>query len=135
MILYALSRLPFDRFRISEADLAMERAADSCSTTFKQAFTSKSSRSVSACRSTFMREFKRRFQISPAKYLMLQRVEVAATRLDTSEDSIETIAALTGFYDRYHFTKVFKRLRGCTPVGPPQETRQSEPRARPPARK
>ena len=82
---------------------------------------------VGMSRSTFMREFKRRFNITPAKYLTLQRVDMAASLLGASDESIEEVAALTGFYDRYHLTKAFKRLRGCTPVAHRKQVQSREP--------
>lgn len=49
-------------------------------------------------------------------YVRRQRVEKACQLLHASEDSIEHIAEETGFYDRHHFTRVFKGLRGVGPA-------------------
>ena len=45
-----------------------------------------------------------------------QRVERACVLLHATGNSIEQIAEATGFCDRYHFTRVFTRLRGVSPA-------------------
>ena len=64
----------------------------------------------------FIRIFKEVYGLTPYRYLTLQRCEQVAIRLEQSELSIEQIAEETGFCDRYHLTKVFRKIRGLSPA-------------------
>ena len=54
--------------------------------------------------------------MSPKKYLLNQRMEHARRLLIHSTDSIEEIAAQTGYADRFHFSKVFRRFYDIPPA-------------------
>ncbi|MCZ7648761.1 MAG: AraC family transcriptional regulator [Planctomycetota bacterium] len=64
----------------------------------------------------FIRLFRRFTGQSPAQYVIDARVKRAAQELFFSEDSIETVAARTGFRDRFYFTRVFARRMGLAPA-------------------
>lgn len=64
----------------------------------------------------FIRIFKHEMRMSPQRYLLMKRIERAQTLLLHTGETIETIAASTGFADRYHFSKAFKRILNITPV-------------------
>ncbi|MEI8139680.1 MAG: AraC family transcriptional regulator [bacterium] len=68
----------------------------------------------------FIRLFKRQTGVSPQAYSTSKRVEQACLLLHHSSLGIKEIAERTGFCDRYHFTRVFTRIRGV----PPAEFRQ-----------
>jgi AraC-like DNA-binding protein len=53
---------------------------------------------------------------SPQAYARRLRIERACVLLHVSRDSIDQIAEATGFCDRYHFTRVFTRVRGVSPA-------------------
>ena len=55
------------------------------------------------------------FNMPPAKYIQLYRVEKAKELLLNSERSIEEIAVSVGFANASYFCKVFKSLTGVTP--------------------
>ena len=61
------------------------------------------------------RAFRLRFGIPIGTYVRRLRLDWAATRLETSEDSISAIALDAGFADQSHFTRRFKRYTGLTP--------------------
>jgi AraC family transcriptional regulator len=71
------------------------------------------------------RAFRLRFGIPIGSYLRRLRLDWAATRLETSEQTISAIALDAGFADQSHFTRTFKRHTGLTPqdyrhtFGPP----------------
>jgi len=65
--------------------------------------------------SAFNRLFKAQIGHSPQAYLRLKQVEKACMML-LFESSIKQIAAATGFCDRYHFSRVFKRIQGIGPA-------------------
>lgn len=62
------------------------------------------------------RLFKRQTGQTPLEYLKIHRVENACVMLQFSDKSIEQIAEDLGFYDRFHFSKIFKELRGIGPA-------------------
>ena len=72
----------------------------------------------------FIRLFKLQAGQTPQAYLRRKRVEKACLMLHHSEDPIEAIAEATGFCDRYHFSRVFKRIQG---VGPAHFRRSHRP--------
>lgn len=55
------------------------------------------------------------FNMPPAKYIQLYRVEKAKELLLNSRQSIEEIAVAVGFANASYFCKVFKNLTGTTP--------------------
>jgi transcriptional regulator GlxA family with amidase domain len=66
------------------------------------------------------RSFKRRFQqstgMSPLEYVHTLRLEEAKHLLETSDHSIETIAAEVGYEDPGFFTRLFRRQVNMTPA-------------------
>jgi AraC-like DNA-binding protein len=49
-------------------------------------------------------------------YLLEWRIALAAQRLLSSHDSIETIAAELGFGNRFYFSRMFKAQVGLSPA-------------------
>jgi AraC family transcriptional regulator len=64
----------------------------------------------------FIRLFRASVGQSPMQYLQAQRVRRAAQGLLFSGDSIEAIAAATGFGNRFYFSRVFARHMGLGPA-------------------
>lgn len=64
----------------------------------------------------FIRLFKKQTGTSPQAFHTARRVEQACLLLHNSDASIKEIAERTGFCDRYHFSRVFARLRGISPA-------------------
>ena len=64
----------------------------------------------------FIRLFKRQAGVTPHAYGTAKRVEQACLLLHHSAIGIKEIAERTGFCDRYHFTRVFTRLRRISPA-------------------
>jgi len=64
----------------------------------------------------FIRLFHQVTGRSPQAYLAVRRIEHACLLLHGTELGIKEIAAATGFCDRYHFSRVFRRLRGVSPA-------------------
>ena len=65
-----------------------------------------------------MRLCGERLQIgqTPAQYVLERRITFAAERLSFSEDSIERIAEVCGFPDRFYFSRMFVRRMGQPPA-------------------
>ncbi|OGV71821.1 MAG: hypothetical protein A3K19_24325 [Lentisphaerae bacterium RIFOXYB12_FULL_65_16] len=64
----------------------------------------------------FIRRFRNVTGETPQNFLRTKRVERACMLLHYSAQSIEQIAAATGFCDRYHFSRAFRKLRGMGPA-------------------
>jgi AraC-like DNA-binding protein len=65
----------------------------------------------------FIRFFKQITGLTPQKYFIHKKIERACFILQYHESSIEGIADMLGFSDRYHFSKAFKKLVGTGPAG------------------
>lgn len=64
----------------------------------------------------FIREFTLEVGVPPQKWLKKARLDKACLMLHFSEKTIKEIATEAGYYDRYHFSKIFKEERGMSPV-------------------
>ncbi|WP_052685101.1 GlxA family transcriptional regulator [Lentzea aerocolonigenes] len=67
-------------------------------------------------RRTFIRHFERETGLSPMRWVMLQRILSARRLLETSDWSVDRIAAATGFGTGSNFRSVFRREVGTTPT-------------------
>ncbi|MGL1892445.1 MAG: AraC family transcriptional regulator [Spirochaetaceae bacterium] len=65
---------------------------------------------------TLNRYFLKETGITPQKYVRNLRISRGANLLKLTENSVEQIAELCGFYDRPHFHRLFKKGTGFTPV-------------------
>ena len=73
------------------------------------------SQMIHMSRSTYIRHFKSLCKCSPIDYLLKIRVQHAAERLLSTNQSITDIALNCGFYDSAHFSKYFKQYFFTTP--------------------
>ncbi|WP_109302467.1 AraC family transcriptional regulator [Aquimarina sp. AU474] len=65
--------------------------------------------------STFGRDFKSKFGISPKKWLIEKRFEKAIRLLKETNDSITHISTLVGYENTSHFIKTFHKKAGISP--------------------
>lgn len=65
-------------------------------------------------RSYFSTQFKKRVGVSPGKYLLSLRMQIAASLLADGA-SVSVTAASVGYADIYVFSKAFKRFYGISP--------------------
>lgn len=63
----------------------------------------------------FCRVFRKSFGVSPHRYLMQERVDMAKKLLADHCLEIAHVAARVGYATQSHFTAVFRRLTGVTP--------------------
>jgi AraC family transcriptional regulator len=63
----------------------------------------------------FAKAFARSTGISPHRWLMQRRVDVAKDLMLTTDSSLVEISLKCGFSDQSHFTKVFAEATGKTP--------------------
>lgn len=52
---------------------------------------------------------------SPIQHLAHMRIRRAQELLETTDDKLETVAALVGYHDALVFSRAFKRMVGCPP--------------------
>ena len=64
----------------------------------------------------FTRLFKDETGISPQRFVKRKRINKACVLLHHTEDSIDKIANISGFVNRYHFSKIFKQVTGLSPA-------------------
>ena len=65
--------------------------------------------------SHFLRTFRQAFGISPYKYLIRKRLEVAARMLETGNLTVSEVATRSGFSDIFSFSKAFKKAYAVSP--------------------
>lgn len=65
--------------------------------------------------STFQRDFKRRYHISPKKWLIQKRLDKAALLLRTTSNSVNGITSGVGYENTSHFIKAFHKNFGISP--------------------
>jgi AraC-like DNA-binding protein len=72
---------------------------------------------VVACMSEFhfFRLFKEFFKITPHRYYLQRKTEIAARLLTTTNDPVSTISNNCGFRDLYTFSRIFKSLHQLSP--------------------
>lgn len=65
--------------------------------------------------SAFKRDFKKHYKISPGKWLVSKRLERAKIYLETTKQTIQSIAFDSGFNNASHFSKTFQKQYKVSP--------------------
>jgi len=63
-----------------------------------------------------VRAFRQYYSCTPGEYVRRRRIERAAGLLVGSDQPIADVAALAGFADQSHFSKLFRKYRGMSPA-------------------
>ena len=63
-----------------------------------------------------VREFKKAFRVTIGDYIREIRIKKACSMLKNTKKEIAEIAFETGFTDQSHFSRVFRRITGTTPL-------------------
>ena len=117
LIHWALSRLPADVPIELAVDAGMARAMAALRNTSDQALPNRQLAQLARMApNAFIRRFRQIMGQTPQAYSRQIRIDKACIRLQHSQDSLEMIAAATGFCNRHHFSRVFKQLRGQGPA-------------------
>jgi AraC family transcriptional regulator of arabinose operon len=67
-------------------------------------------------RSWFVHLFTEAVRVTPREYITAKRIEQAKLLLNTSSNSVETIAYSVGYSDALYFSRVFKKHTGMSPT-------------------
>ena len=63
----------------------------------------------------FHRLFRRRFGVTPHKYITLRRIEISQSLMLTTDEPLIQISIACGMSDQAHFTRTFRRIVGESP--------------------
>ena len=66
-------------------------------------------------RRKFYYEWKKKFTLSPARFIAQKRMEYVRVRLETSSATLKEIASEAGFSSAFYLTECFTRKFGCSP--------------------
>lgn len=67
-------------------------------------------------RSTFLRNFKKYYGVTPSEYQTQYRIKQAKAMLSGTDKNITTIAHDCGFFDCSHFIRIFRDKTGISPL-------------------
>ena len=73
-------------------------------------------RQINMATNSFIRLFHSEIHVGPQHYIKQQKIDRACLLLIHSDLKIENIATSLGFSDRYHFSKVFKKIAQKSPA-------------------
>lgn len=71
------------------------------------------SRNMSVC--YFQRNFKQIVKHTPMQYLLIIRINNAASLLETTDYSVMQIASMVGYEDPLYFSRLFRKQKGLSP--------------------
>lgn len=71
---------------------------------------------IHLCESECSRLFKKHMNVSLFEFILQYRIEKSMEYLLNTNDSIAKIAESVGFNDSNYYTKVFRKLKGCSPT-------------------
>jgi len=91
----------------------------------KQLTNEKLSKMANLATNSFTRLFRERMNSSVQQYIQQRRIDHAIILLHHSDLSIEEISSQCGFYDRHHFSRVFRTQTGIPPGSYRQKMRAS----------
>ena len=117
LICTVLARLPEKELKNPYTDTRVRKVAQYIDNSLQEKLKNKDFAKVAGMHSgAINRLFKSQTGMTPLEYQQLQRIEKVCVLLQFSDKSIEQIAEETGFYDRFHLSRVFKNLRGVNPA-------------------
>ena len=103
--------------RDNEADAALERCLADMAANPAEAWANDALAKRCHCHpDVFIRRFKRATGSTPARWLIQRRLDQVRDLLGTTSLTLDSIAARTGFTDRSHLIRHFKKTHGCSPT-------------------
>lgn len=112
----ALSDVPREYWGGRLTDARISRALELLSRPGPEADNREIAQSLGVHPRAFIRLFHEAIGHTPHQYRLRLRIERAAALLREGLQSIDQIATATGFCDRFHFSRLFKRQLGVSPA-------------------
>lgn len=113
----ALSQMPSDSIDIKTHSPKIVTAMESMVRSLRTPLSNKElAEQASMNTNAFIRLFHQETGQSPQKWYLEKRINQAALFLSHSSKTIESIAEETAFFDRNHFSRVFKQIKGTGPA-------------------
>ena len=75
----------------------------------------KTARDIGVSYPYFRKIFRNVFKTPPARFLLLKKLSKSASMLRSGNATIENIAGQCGFYDVFHYSKLFRKYYGAAP--------------------
>ena len=118
LIFAKLVELCPSKARHSEKDSLIEKAKDEVEASYyREEFNvNLLAQTLNINRASLYRNFMSEFGISPARYITNLRIERACEMLASTRLPIKSVAYSVGFSDSLHFSKVFKKQLGLSPI-------------------
>jgi len=115
---WALAQVPEADLSTADADQRIERSLAAIDEDEGGLLTNRDLARVAGMHPTaFVRRFRQVTGTTPQAMAMGRRIERAASMLLAGDGDIAAVAEATGFCDRAHFSRTFKRYRGMGPGG------------------
>ena len=117
LILYALQNLPPAVWETNTIDNRILKVIKYIEANLSNELTnSYLSSIVNLATNSFARLFRDSLHCSVQQYIQKKRIDAAIILLHYSDLGIDDVASKCGYYDRSHFSKIFKRITGVAPV-------------------
>lgn len=117
LIMLLLRQIPLDNILVREIDPRIKNAIRIMEDKIQNPLgNAEIAGKVFMSTNAFLRLFKTHTGTSPQQYSLVKRIEKACIMLHFSDMDIKEIAEKTGFCDRYHFSRVFRKIRGISPA-------------------
>ena len=117
LILKLLHAIPSDKWNSPIKDLRIADALAYIERHIGESLTNKRLADlVNMAENSFARLFREHMGVSIHQYIKRMRIDKSLILLHHSNSSIEAVAALCGFSDRHHFSRVFREIMKTSPV-------------------
>ena len=127
IIILAVSQIPKEFWNLATTDQRMLNVLREIEDHISEGLTNNRLAGVSNMAvNSFARHFKEEIGISPQQFVRERRVQKTSILLHHTSETIDEIARLAGFCDRFHLARVFKEV---TTYSPAQYRKQFYPKS------
>jgi AraC-like DNA-binding protein len=117
LIFSALLRIPEEDLQLPRADSRINKVLEYIEYRLGDKLSNEQlAGQVYMSKNSFTRFFREQMHCSPQEYVRKIRIDKACNMLDRGNVPIDEIAEVCGFTDRFHFSKVFKKIKGIPPA-------------------